>query len=223
MSLERRCSRLQIPNTGLWVSYCNCWLLFSILLNKQNPRCLPLFSNCHRLPMSKCGSRVCYWCSYHILTCSEINCWTDQQQQGTFYSDLIKIIIIELSVYVEKLYFRENQTTINLGSLSTCVFETRTATEREYFVCEDRSVSQISMLLISNGEKIVSNVNVVVWEQVKSENSSLPVAVRVSKTRVLKLFICSVVTYACLVAISGLLSEVNLNNFVASLIRRVIS
>ena len=49
-----------------------------------------------------------------------------------------------------------------MGSLSTCVFETRTATEIEYFVCEDRSVSQISILLISNGEKIVSNVNVVV-------------------------------------------------------------
>ena len=42
---------------------------------------------------------------------------------------------------------------------------------------------------ISNGEKILSNVNVVVWGQVhcKSENSSLPVAVRVSKTRLLKL------------------------------------
>ena len=49
-----------------------------------------------------------------------------------------------------------------MGSLSTCVFETRTATEIEYFVCEDRSVCQISILLISNGEKIVSNVNVVV-------------------------------------------------------------
>ena len=106
--------RYQIqPKWGLWVSYCNCWLLFSILLNKQNPRCLPLFSNCHRLPMSKCESRVCYWCSYHILTCSEINCWTDAQQQGTFYSDLIKIIVTEPSVYVEKVYFCENQTTIN--------------------------------------------------------------------------------------------------------------
>ena len=41
-------------------------------------------------------------------------------------------------------------------------------------------------VLIFNGEKILSVVNVVVWEQVKSEISSLPVAVRVSKTRVLK-------------------------------------
>ena len=43
------------------------------------------------------------------------------------------------------------------------------------------------MLLISNGEKFLSNVNAVVRGQVKSENSSLPVAVRVSKTFLLKL------------------------------------
>ena len=47
-------------------------------------------------------------------------------------------------------------------------------------------VSQIFIPLISNGEKILSNVNVVVWRQVKSEDSSLPVTVRVSKTRMLK-------------------------------------
>ena len=41
------------------------------------------------------------------------------------------------------------------------------------------------ILFISNGEKIRSNVNVVVRGQVKSETSSLAVAVRVSKTRVL--------------------------------------
>ena len=41
--------------------------------------------------------------------------------------------------------------------------------------------------IISNGEKILSNVNVFVWRQVKRENSTLPVAVRVSKTCVLKL------------------------------------
>ena len=43
------------------------------------------------------------------------------------------------------------------------------------------------MLVISNGEKIFSNVNVVVRGQVKSENSSLPVGVHVSETRMLKL------------------------------------
>ena len=40
---------------------------------------------------------------------------------------------------------------------------------------------QIFILLISNGEKILSNVNVVVRGQVRSENSSLPVAVCVHK------------------------------------------
>ena len=42
------------------------------------------------------------------------------------------------------------------------------------------------ILLISNEEKILSNVNMVVWGQVKSESSSLSATVRVSKTRVLK-------------------------------------
>ena len=45
------------------------------------------------------------------------------------------------------------------------------------------------MLLVSNGEKILSNLNMVVRGKVKSENRSLPVTVRVSKTRVLKLLI----------------------------------
>ena len=48
------------------------------------------------------------------------------------------------------------------GSLSTRVFETRTATGRENFACQDSGVSQIFILLISNGEKLHSNVNVVV-------------------------------------------------------------
>ena len=73
------------------------------------------------------------------------------------------------------------------GSLSTRVLEMRTATGREHFSCQDRIVSQIFILLISDGEKILSNVNVVVWGQHKSENSSLPVAVGASETLVLKL------------------------------------
>ena len=47
------------------------------------------------------------------------------------------------------------------GSLSTRVFETRTATGSELFAFLDRIVSQIFILFISNGEKILSNVNVV--------------------------------------------------------------
>ena len=49
-----------------------------------------------------------------------------------------------------------------LGSLSTRVFETRTATGKEYFACQDSGVSQIFIPIISKGEKILSNVNVVV-------------------------------------------------------------
>ena len=49
-----------------------------------------------------------------------------------------------------------------LRSLSTCVFKARTATGRENFACQDRGVSQIFILIISNGEKILSKVNVVV-------------------------------------------------------------
>ena len=43
-----------------------------------------------------------------------------------------------------------------------CVLETRTATGKEHFVSEVSGVSQIFILIISNGEKILSNVNVVV-------------------------------------------------------------
>ena len=56
-----------------------------------------------------------------------------------------------------------------------------------HFSYQDSGVSQIFIRIISKGEKILSNVNVVVWRQIKRENSSLPVAVRFSKTRVLKL------------------------------------
>ena len=42
------------------------------------------------------------------------------------------------------------------------VFETRTATGRGHFTCQDSGVSQIFVLIIFDGEKILSNVNVVV-------------------------------------------------------------
>ena len=42
------------------------------------------------------------------------------------------------------------------------VFETRMATGKEHFVSQDSGVSRIFVLIISNGEKILSNVNVVV-------------------------------------------------------------
>ena len=42
------------------------------------------------------------------------------------------------------------------------VFETRTTIGRENFACQDSGVSQIFILIISNGEKVLSNVKVVV-------------------------------------------------------------
>ena len=49
-----------------------------------------------------------------------------------------------------------------IGNLSTGVFETRTANGREHLACQDSGVSLIFILIISNGENILSNVNVVV-------------------------------------------------------------
>ena len=47
---------------------------------------------------------------------------------------------------------------ISLGSLSTRVFETQTANGRENFASQDSGVSQIFILIISNGEKLHSTV-----------------------------------------------------------------
>ena len=49
-----------------------------------------------------------------------------------------------------------------VGSLSTRVFETRTAIGREHSVCQDSDVSQIFILIIHNRENILSIVNVMV-------------------------------------------------------------
>ena len=48
-----------------------------------------------------------------------------------------------------------------IGSLSTRVSETWTATGREHFSCQDSGVSHIFILIILNGEKVLSNVNVI--------------------------------------------------------------
>ena len=42
-----------------------------------------------------------------------------------------------------------------LGSLSKRAFDTRTDTGRKYFARQDSGVSQIFILIISNGEKIL--------------------------------------------------------------------
>ena len=75
----------------------------------------------------------------------------------------------------------------SLGSLSKHVFETRTTTGRGHLAYQDDSVSQIFIPSIFNGEKTLGDANGAVRRPVKRENSSFPVAVRVSKTRVLKL------------------------------------
>ena len=55
-------------------------------------------------------------------------------------------------VYLKDSNAASHFNSLILGSLSTSVFETRTATGREHFECKDRIVSQIFILLISNGE-----------------------------------------------------------------------
>ena len=49
---------------------------------------------------------------------------------------------------------------ILLGSLRKRAFEKRTATGREHFAFQNCGVSQIFVLVISNGEKVLSNINV---------------------------------------------------------------
>ena len=62
------------------------------------------------------------------------------------------------------------------------VFEPRTDAVSEYFVCQHIGVSLIFKLFISTNEKMLNNINVLARRQVNQENSSLPVAVRGSKT-----------------------------------------
>ena len=74
-----------------------------------------------------------------------------------------------------------------IGFCRTRDFETRMATEREHSVCQDSGVFHIFIQISPNRENVLSIVNVIVWRRVIRENSSLPLAVRVLKSRVLKL------------------------------------
>ena len=47
---------------------------------------------------------------------------------------------------------------VQIGSLRRRVFETRAATRKERFACQDSDVFQICILIISNAEKIISNI-----------------------------------------------------------------
>ena len=78
-----------------------------------------------------------------------------------------------------------------LGSLSTRVFETRTATGSELFsLLTFPHITTFTLLCIFSPLEMNS---IKIWETIRSKNAncSLPVAVRVSKTRVLKLPIIS--------------------------------
>ena len=72
----------------------------------------------------------------------------------------------DMAVYMRKVLARPRvgvrvcHMLLLIGSLSTRVFETRTATGREHFACLDPIVTQIFILPISNGEKILGNVYV---------------------------------------------------------------
>ena len=80
-----------------------------------------------------------------------------------------------------------NSASSNLGSLSTHVFETRTATGSKLFsLLTCPQTTTFTMLNIFSPLEI-SSINI--WEKMRSwhEKCSLLVAVRVSKTRVLKL------------------------------------
>ena len=67
-------------------------------------------------------------------------------------------MVMQLFVYVQSTI----TVPFKLGSLSTRVFETLTATGSEYFARQDIGLNQIFILIIYNGEKILSDINVVV-------------------------------------------------------------
>ena len=100
-----------------------------------------------------------------------------------------EVIFLRLSLLwgsSEDVLYLDNYA-ILLGSLSTRVFETRTATGSELFsllTCPNTT----TFTLLSIFSPLEMN-SIKIWETIRSKNAncSLPVAVRVSKTRVLKL------------------------------------
>ena len=59
--------------------------------------------------------------------------------------------------------------------------------KRTFLVPGQWCLPHFFILIIPNGEKLLSNVNVIAWRRVSRENRSLPFVVRVSKLRLLKL------------------------------------
>ena len=62
------------------------------------------------------------------------------------------------------------------------VFEPRTNTGSDHLARQDSRLSQILKLMVPNIDKTPSSIKLVVSRQMKKESSSLPVAVRGSKT-----------------------------------------
>ena len=67
------------------------------------------------------------------------------------------------------------------SELKAKVFEPQTKAGSEYLACQDSGVAQILKLIVSDNGKILNIMNLVVRRRDNKENSSLPVAVRVSK------------------------------------------
>ena len=67
------------------------------------------------------------------------------------------------------------------SELKAKVFEPQTKARSEYLACQDSGVAQILKLIFSDNEKILNIINLVVRRRDNKENSSLPVAVHVSK------------------------------------------
>ena len=68
---------------------------------------------------------------------------------------------------------------------STRVFETQIATGREHFACQEAAVFQIFILIISNEEKILGNVNGFCEDKLKGKTAHLRLPSSSLKTRVL--------------------------------------
>ena len=92
-----------------WERGCFDWLLFmlTIYLTNRFHVAVRLFSNRSQMT-SKCGmnnSRVCHWCSHHILTSSVIyycHYWTDARQHGIYWFYTLKKNYV--SFFISKSY-----------------------------------------------------------------------------------------------------------------------
>ena len=69
------------------------------------------------------------------------------------------LLFLEVPIVLSKAHYS--------GALAGDVFEARTETGSEYFACQDSALSQIFKLIVSTSQKILDNINAVVWREVK--------------------------------------------------------